>query len=90
MLTHDVDDGLASVDENVQTLKGTTQILQITPWEREALRLLATGRSRDDAALGLGIGAQDMETHLAKLFAAMGVTTQTEAIAVARKRGLLA
>src|SRR5262245_16283485 len=89
-LTHDVDDGLASVDENVRMLKGITQILQITPWEREALRLLATGRWRDDAALGLGVGTQDMETLLAKLFAAMGVTTQAEAIAAARKRGLLA
>jgi DNA-binding CsgD family transcriptional regulator len=65
-------------------------MLQITPSDREALRLLATGYSKDDVAMGLGISTREMETRLTKLFAAMGAATQAEAIAAAQRRGLLA
>jgi len=82
--------GFPEVDENLPPLKGASQMLQITPSDRQALRLLAIGHSKDDVAVGLGISAPEMETQLAKLFAAMGAATQAEAIAVAQRRGLIA
>ena len=69
-------------------LKGS-QMLQITHSDREALRLLASGHSKDDVAVGLGVSTREMETLLANLFAAMGAATQAEAIVAAERRGLL-
>src|SRR5215471_12324833 len=89
MLTHDVDDGVSAVDENWPTVTEASQILQITPSDREALRLLAAGHSNDDVALGLGISARAIEAQLVKLFAAMGAATPAEAVAAAHRRGLL-
>ena len=63
--------------------------LQITPWERQALQLLADGDTTVDVAAGLGMSTLETETLLTRLFAAMGAATQVEAIAVAHKRGLL-
>jgi two-component system, NarL family, response regulator YdfI len=64
-------------------------VLRITPWERDALQLLANGTAAVDVASDLGIAASDVESRLTRLFAAMGAASQTEAIAIALKRGLL-
>ena len=64
-------------------------MLQITPSDREALRLLAAGRSNNDVAAGLGISTREVEAQLTRLFAAMGAATQGEALAAAQRRGLL-
>ena len=63
--------------------------LQITPWERTALELLANGKRADEIAGRLGISAGKVEAHLTTLFARMGAASQTEAIAAAFRRGLL-
>jgi DNA-binding CsgD family transcriptional regulator len=63
--------------------------LQITPTEQEALRLLANGHTTTDVAVSLGISRPDTTMLLAQLFAAMGASTQADAIAAARRRGLL-
>jgi DNA-binding CsgD family transcriptional regulator len=67
----------------------SSRALQITPLEREALRLLANGRTTSDVAVSLGISRPDTTTLLAELFAAMGASTQADAIAAAHRRGLL-
>src|SRR5262245_734913 len=64
--------------------------LQITPWERRALQLLAHGYTTTDIAMSLGIAAVEIDPLLTRLFVAMGATTCAEAIAVADRRGLLA
>ena len=64
--------------------------LQITPWERQALQMLANGQTAADVADRLGMSAPDTTTLLAELFGAMGAATQAEAIAAADRRGLLA
>jgi DNA-binding CsgD family transcriptional regulator len=64
-------------------------VLQITPWERDALQLLADGKATSEIATYLGMRAPDFESGLTRLFAAMGAATQAEAIAGALKRGLL-
>ena len=63
--------------------------LQITPWERTALELLANGKRADEIAGRLGISEGKVEAHLTTLFARMGAASQTEAIAAAFRRGLL-
>jgi DNA-binding CsgD family transcriptional regulator len=64
-------------------------VLRITPWERDALRLLANGKARNEIATYLGMRTRDFESGLTRLFTAMGAATQAEAIAGALKRGLL-
>ena len=64
--------------------------LQITPLERQALQMLASGHATGDVAAGLGITPIEVETLLADLFAAMGASTRVQAVAAAHRRGLLA
>jgi LuxR family transcriptional regulator, quorum-sensing system regulator BjaR1 len=64
-------------------------VLQITPLERDALQLLALGKAPEEIASCLSIRASDVKSHLARLFAAMGAANESEAVAVALKRGLV-
>jgi DNA-binding NarL/FixJ family response regulator len=64
-------------------------ILQITPWERTALQLLANGKATHEMAGRLGLSECEVESHLTTLFARMGAASRTEAIAAAVRRGLL-
>jgi DNA-binding CsgD family transcriptional regulator len=63
--------------------------LYITPAERSALQLLASGRTRDEIAGRLGTSDGDLETQLLVLFRKLGVTTRHEAVTAALRRGLL-
>ena len=63
--------------------------LRITPDQRLALQLLASGHSTSVVAAGLGVGTQEIDTLLATLFAEMGAASQAEAVAAAHRRGLL-
>ena len=63
--------------------------LQITPTERHALQLLANGYTTNDVATDLGMGTVETEVLLKRLLAALGAATSIEAVAVARKRGLV-
>jgi len=63
--------------------------LQITPWERRALQLLAGGYTRPELARALGMGMVEIEALLTGVFTALGAASQTEAIAAAQKRGLV-
>jgi DNA-binding CsgD family transcriptional regulator len=67
----------------------TMSALQITPSERHALRLLANGHTAKDVAAGLRMGTVDAEVLLRGLFTALGAATEAEAIAAARRRGLV-
>lgn len=69
--------------------KPAGRILHITPLERQALQLLANERATSDVAVRLGIDTLEVETLLTTLFTAMGAATLADAIASARKRGLL-
>jgi two-component system NarL family response regulator len=65
-----------------------TQI-QLTPRELAALRVLANGQSNKEIATSLGISERTVKTHLAHLFEKLGVTSRTEAVRVATRRGLV-
>ena len=64
-------------------------MLHITPWERSALELLASGATTTDLARGLGVTEPEMEVRLTTLFARMGAVSRADAVATASRRGLL-
>ena len=65
-----------------------TQV-QLTPRELVTLRLMADGHSNKEIATALSISERTVKTHLGHLFEKLGVTSRTEAIKVATRRGLV-
>ena len=61
----------------------------LTPRELDVLRLVAEGRSDREIGQTLFIGTRTVETHVANLFAKLGVKARAEAAAVAVRRGLV-
>jgi two-component system NarL family response regulator len=68
--------------------EGVTRV-QLTPREMATLRLLADGKANKEIASALEISERTVKTHLAHLFEKLGVTSRTEAIKVATRRGLV-
>ena len=68
--------------------EGVTRV-QLTPREMSTLRLLADGKANKEIANELTISERTVKTHLAHLFEKLGVTSRTEAIKVATRRGLV-
>ena len=68
--------------------EGVTRV-QLTPREMAALRSMADGKSNKEIARDLGISDRTVKTHLGHLFEKLGVTSRTEAIKVATRRGLV-
>jgi DNA-binding NarL/FixJ family response regulator len=64
-------------------------VLQITPWERDALQLLAERKAPTEIACRLGVSDAEIGPHLTALFERMGAASRSEAIASAQRRGLL-
>ena len=63
--------------------------VQLTPRELASLRLMADGKSNKEIANELGISDRTVKTHLGHLFEKLGVTSRTEAVKVATRRGLV-
>ena len=63
--------------------------VQVTPRELSTLRLMADGKSNKEIANSLGISERTVKTHLGHLFEKLGVTSRTEALKVAARRGLV-
>jgi len=68
--------------------EGVTRV-QLTPREMSTLKLLADGKANKEIATALDISERTVKTHLAHLFEKLGVTSRTEAIRVATRRGLV-
>jgi DNA-binding NarL/FixJ family response regulator len=63
--------------------------VHLTPRELASLRLMADGKSNKEIANELGISDRTVKTHLGHLFEKLGVTSRTEAIKIATRRGLV-
>jgi len=61
----------------------------LTPRELDVLRLLVEGQSDREIGEALFIGARTVQTHVANLFAKLGVNTRAEAAAVAVRHGIV-
>ena len=68
--------------------EGVTRV-QLTPRELATLKLLADGQANKEIASALGISERTVKTHLGNLFGKLGVTSRTEAVKVATRRGLV-
>jgi two-component system, NarL family, response regulator len=63
--------------------------VRLTPRELAVLRLLAAGNSNREIGDALGISDGTVKIHVSHLFAKLNVTSRTEAIATALRRGLV-
>jgi DNA-binding CsgD family transcriptional regulator len=61
----------------------------LTPRERQVLGMVAEGLPNKIIAARLGISEHTVKTHLAALFAKLGVNTRAEAVARGARLGLL-
>jgi DNA-binding CsgD family transcriptional regulator len=61
----------------------------LSPRELDVLRLLTEGRSDREIGEALFIGTRTVQTHVANLFAKLGVNARAEAAAVAVRRGIV-
>ena len=61
----------------------------LTRREAEVLRLLAEGRSDREIGAALFIGPRTVQTHVANIFAKLGVHGRAEAAAIAVRKGLV-
>lgn len=61
----------------------------LTPREREILRLLAEGLANREIAALLGLSDHTVKFHLRAVFTKLGAHSRTEAVSVAVRRGLL-
>ena len=68
--------------------EGVTR-MHLTPREMTALKLMADGKSNKEIANELGISDRTVKTHLGHLVEKLNVTSRTEAIKVASRRGLV-
>ena len=63
---------------------------QLTERETEVLRLLSTGQRGEAIAAALAISPNTVRTHIQNIIVKLGVHTRLEAVAFARRNGLLA
>lgn len=71
-------------------LGATTSVQQtLTPREVEVLQLLAGGLGNKVAAARLGISEHTVKTHVAALYAKLGVSSRGEAVAAGVRLGIL-
>lgn len=69
--------------------RGHDPAYRLTPRETDVLRLLVGGRSDKQIAEALYIGPRTVQTHVANLFAKLGVSNRAEAAAVAVRQELV-
>jgi two-component system NarL family response regulator len=63
--------------------------VQLTPREMSVLKLLAGGKANREIAEALSISEGTVKLHVSHLFEKLSVTSRTEAIATAMRRGLV-
>jgi len=61
----------------------------LTPREREVLRLVASGRANKEIGGELGISERTVKTHISNIFSKLQLTDRTQAALYVHNRGLL-
>ena len=68
---------------------GLSHSLNLTPRQREVLRLIAQGRTMKEIAALLGISTRTAESHKYEMMEALGIQTTAELVQYAMKLGLI-
>jgi len=74
---------------NLQVETDRPDLGDLTPRERDVLRLLALDYPNKDIASKLGVSERTIKTHLYNIYQKMGVHTRTEAVQEAYNRNIL-
>lgn len=82
-----LDDG--AIGEHIHRAARTSLGASLTTREREALTLLAEGASTRDIAARLFISHNTARNHVQRLIAKLGAHSRLEAVAIARRAGML-
>jgi len=61
----------------------------LTPREREVLRLVASGRANKEIGAQLGISERTVKTHISNIFSKLELTDRTQAALFVHNRGML-
>jgi DNA-binding NarL/FixJ family response regulator len=69
--------------------EGAPNVYDLTPREREILRLVALGRSNAEVARSVWLTEQTVKVHLSKTYRKLGVSNRTEASRWAQVNGLM-
>ena len=72
-----------------KTATETDVYSDLTPREREVLRLIASGRSNKEIAAQLGISERTVKTHISNIFSKLELTDRTQAALFVHNRGML-
>jgi non-specific serine/threonine protein kinase len=78
----------SSAEAQSLSVRADTSRFGLTPREQDVLRLLVEGRSDREIGETLFIGTRTVQTHVANLFAKLGVNARAEAAAVAVRQGI--
>jgi DNA-binding NarL/FixJ family response regulator len=70
-------------------LRAAPSLRDLTPREREILRLVATGRSNAEIAAQLTISEATVKTHLNRTMTKLALTSRAQAVMVAYEAGLV-
>jgi ATP/maltotriose-dependent transcriptional regulator MalT len=82
-------DATVSTRATNANVEDVSAVPPLTNRERQVLGLLADGLGNKQIAARLGISTNTVKTHLELLFDKLGVSSRTEAVATAARRGLL-
>jgi non-specific serine/threonine protein kinase len=79
---------LLALTPTVSGVERTSRPRDLSPREREVLRLLVAGRHDREIAAELRVSPRTVQTHVASLFAKFGVNSRVEVAAIAVRSGL--
>lgn len=86
LFVHDVDDAAARPREVRQP--GTVEELDLTDAQKRVFHLLVQGLSNRDIGLSLGLTEGTIKLHVSKILRSLGVSSRSQAVAVAARLGI--
>jgi len=81
--------GKQHISPGMRSAVGPAESAEVTPRQRELLRLMADGLDTEDAASALGVSPETVKTHVEGVMSKLGASGRTEAVAIALRRGII-